>query len=205
MSWQHFEPMDLFGEGLGCPARVYRGALKGLWEDPASYAEGLRLEQLEAIMGGKRIMVPRLEAWWGERPYPFGGRVVQHRPHWPLGLTQVKELVEELVGERFDSCFVNFYRDGSDHIPWHADDAPWIVDSVASLSFGVTRPFQLRRKADHKAVVRGFLEHGDVLHMTRGCQAAWEHCVPKRPKLKGPRINLTFRRTQSPREDDRVS
>jgi hypothetical protein len=43
----------------------------------------------------------------------------------------------------------------------------------------------------HKITVP--LASGDVLIMSGTTQQHWQHCVPKRKKVLGPRINLTFR------------
>lgn len=189
MTWQYFEPMDLFGEGLGAPVWVRRGEFREYKTDELAAECGL--EQLTAVMGGRAIPVPRLEAWYGDRPYRFGGREVKPQPA-PPEVVELGGAVEGLTGERFSACFVNYYRDGSDWIPWHADDDHWIGPVIASISFGATRRFCLRRKNDHRAKVEGYLAHGDVLLMKAGCQREWEHSVP-RSKTTEPRLSLTFR------------
>lgn len=187
----------MFGQGLGVPARIYRAALADYDANPVDFAHYLGLEQLESVMGGKVLPVPRLEAWWGSRPYSFGGRTVIPRGVMPLDLLAVKHLVQDLTGERFDSCFANYYRDESDHISWHADDEHWIGPVIASVSLGTRRRFWLRRKGDHDMVVRGHMSHGDLLVMEAGCQQAWEHRVPQESGPRGPRLNLTFRQTKA--------
>ncbi len=42
-----------------------------------------------------------------------------------------------LVGVEFDYCLVNLYRDGNDHINFHADNEA--KDIVASMTLGATR------------------------------------------------------------------
>ncbi|KKN40131.1 hypothetical protein LCGC14_0736290 [marine sediment metagenome] len=207
--WEPFEPPGLFGASLGLPAKIWRGAIDG-FDSPAEHKGRvtigspayliLELKQLDAVMGGKVIPVPRLEAWWGDRPYRFGGRTVEPRWPFPADLDGVAALVEKLTGHEFDSCFANHYRDGNDHIPWHADDDSWIGPVIASVSLGATRRFKLRRKNDHTAVVSGYMAHGDLLLMEAGCQDAWEHCVPReRTQRPSPRLNLTFRQTRNPK------
>ena len=196
MSWAPFEPMDLFEEGAGAPVDVYRGYFGPNQGRVECLLPKLDLQQLQATVRGKTFPAPRLEGWWGDRPYAFGGRVVEPRTGpWPQDLWNIKWWVENGTIEHFDSCFVNYYRDESDHIPWHADDESWIGPVVASVSFGSTRRFWLRRKDDHKVGFKGHLSHGDLLVMKAGCQDEWEHRVPKETKPTGPRINLTFRQT----------
>lgn len=43
------------------------------------------------------------------------------------------------LGVQFDYCLVNLYRDGNDHINFHADNEA--KDIVASLSVGATRKY----------------------------------------------------------------
>jgi alkylated DNA repair dioxygenase AlkB len=158
--------------------------------------------QRTAHMYGRAIPVPRLEAWYGLRPYAFGGRVEQRR-QWPEVLADVRAatntqawLSDALDDEApFDSCFVNLYRSGADHIPWHADDDSWIGPVVASVTFGAARRFRLRLKADHAVTHELELGDGDLLVMHAGTQRDWEHCVPPARGPVGARLNLTFRQT----------
>ena len=64
---------------------------------------------------------------------------------------------------------------------------------IASLTLGVTRPFDLRPKLDRRSIVSIDLDHGDLLIMRGETQLNWEHRVPKQPRIAGERINLTFR------------
>lgn len=197
VDWEPFEPAGLFGQEHGAPAVVARGAFATL--DMQQLLGVLRPQQEHAYMGGQRVRVPRMEAWWGPRAYAFGGRVLYPRPRTPEVLAAVGSRVAVMTGERFDACFVNYYRDEHDHIPWHADDDAWIGPVVASLSLGATRRFWLRKKRDHSAVVRGELHHGDLLVMQAGCQQEWEHRIPKEGSPRGPRLNLTFRQSAKER------
>ena len=42
----------------------------------------------------------------------------------------------------------NLYRDGHDSVAWHSDDEPSLGQNptIASLSFGDTRNFEMRKK-----------------------------------------------------------
>ena len=97
----------------------------------------------------------------------------------------------------FNCVLLNLYRDGQDSMGWHSDDEPELGPdpSVASLSLGATRRFQLRRRRDRRTRVDLDLRHGSLLVMGPPTQAHWQHAVPKRPKASGagPRVNLTFR------------
>jgi alkylated DNA repair dioxygenase AlkB len=47
------------------------------------------------------------------------------------------------VGVEFDYCLVNLYRDGNDHINFHADNEA--KDIVASMTLGATRRYIFSR------------------------------------------------------------
>lgn len=167
------------------------GAFRDLELD--AFRAELPLEQFTASMYGKTFPAPRLECWFGLNPYRFGGRVVEPSPWGPL-LSALKRRVEASVGQSFDSCFANYYRDGSDTIDWHADDAPWIGPWIASVTLGAARRFVMKHN-ETKAIVEFSLGHGDLLLMPPGTQLEWKHSVPRTKKPVGPRLNLTFRQT----------
>jgi alkylated DNA repair dioxygenase AlkB len=79
---------------------------------------------------------------------------------------------------------------------WHADDEKELGKNpvIASVSFGATRPFQLKHNTikDLKKVDIE-LTHGSLLLMKGTTQHHWKHQIPKSAKPIEPRINLTFR------------
>lgn len=169
------------------------------------------LEAKTCVMYGKTLDVPRLECWFGDRPYRFGGRTEFPKP-WPAAALALRSEVEFRSGARFDSCFVNFYRDQNDCIGWHADDDDWIGPVIASVSFGAPRRFVMREKASLKAIhesdseaaerkgglkAEWLLGDGDLFVMRAGVQRAWQHTVPRQKAHCGPRLNFTFRQTVS--------
>lgn len=78
---------------------------------------------------------------------------------------------------------------------WHADDEPELGNNpvIASVNFGVTRDFVLRRSDDHTQKIVIPLAHGSLLVMAGQLQHYWQHSVPKRKTVQGSRFNLTFR------------
>jgi alkylated DNA repair dioxygenase AlkB len=193
---------SLFEAPRQAPRVTYHeGWARGRWTI-GQLLDVLRLCQRTANMYGKVLAVPRLEAWYGLRPYAFGGRVEQPQP-WPELLVDVRAAantaawLDDALEDRvpFDSCFANLYRGGADHIPWHADDDEWIGPVVASVTFGAARRFRMRLKADHAVTHEWSLGDGDLFVMHAGTQRDWEHCVPPTAKPVGPRLNLTFRQT----------
>ena len=89
---------------------------------------------------------------------------------------------------------LNWYRNGEDHLHWHADDEAELGHNpcIASLNFGEARDFLLKRRDDGNKLCIP-LSHGSLLVMRGGLQHHWLHAVPKRKRVQGSRFNLTFR------------
>jgi alkylated DNA repair dioxygenase AlkB len=155
--------------------------------------KGLAWEQKQLTMYGKTFDLPRLTTMYGSA-YRYSG--VHHPARaMPQVLAGLRARVEEITGVAgFDSVLGNLYRGGQDSVGWHSDDDYNAVKPhVASLSFGATRRFRLRSKADKSITHTMELEHGSLLLMGERCQLDWMHCVPRTSKKVGERINLTFR------------
>ncbi|XP_019665471.1 alpha-ketoglutarate-dependent dioxygenase alkB homolog 3 isoform X1 [Ailuropoda melanoleuca] len=146
---------------------------------------------------------PRLTAWYGELPYTYSRITMEPNPHWHPVLRSLKDQIEENTGHTFNSLLCNLYRNEKDSVDWHSDDEPSLgrCPVIASLSFGATRTFEMRRKpppeenGDYTYVerVKIPLDHGTLLIMEGATQADWQHRVPKEYHSREPRINLTFR------------
>lgn len=145
---------------------------------------------------GKPIPLPRLTAWYGDpgKSYSYSG-IVSPPNAWTDDLLALKSRVEAAAGTSFNSVLLNRYRDGRDHQGWHADDERELGRDpvIASLSLGATRDFVLRRNDDHAQKIVLPLGHGALLVMRGSLQHCWQHAVPKRMRVAGERINLTFR------------
>jgi alkylated DNA repair dioxygenase AlkB len=104
-------------------------------------------------------------------------------------------LIEERTAVSYNSCLANLYRDGNDSVSWHADDETELGPNptIASLSFGAPRIFKLKHRASGATFDYELLP-GSLLVMYGRCQDDWVHAIPKRARVAGPRINLTFRR-----------
>ncbi|XP_040266595.1 alpha-ketoglutarate-dependent dioxygenase alkB homolog 3 [Bufo bufo] len=146
---------------------------------------------------------PRLTCWYGEVPYTYAHSTMQANPHWHPLLTMLKDRIEEVTAYTFNSLLCNLYRHDRDSIDWHSDDEPDLGRNpiIASLSFGDTRVFQMRKKpppeehGDYTYAERVHvpLDHGSLLLMEGATQEDWQHRVPKEYHDRRPRINLTFR------------
>ncbi|XP_044115062.1 alpha-ketoglutarate-dependent dioxygenase alkB homolog 3 isoform X2 [Neovison vison] len=91
---------------------------------------------------------PRLTAWYGELPYSYSRITMEPNPHWHPVLRTLKDQIEENTGHTFNSLLCNLYRNEKDSVDWHSDDEPSLgrCPVIASLSFGATRTFEMRRK-----------------------------------------------------------
>ncbi|BFZ24670.1 hypothetical protein BsWGS_27709 [Bradybaena similaris] len=163
-------------------------------------------EQRSEIHSGTRAIQPRLTAWYSELPYTYSGITVEaNTSEWPKALKTLKEQLVEMTGVEFNSLAANLYRDGHDSIGWHSDDEPIMGKNptIASLSFGEERMFELRKKPPpndsgerdytYSQVIKLPLRSGSLLIMEGWTQSDWQHRVPKEYHDRGARINITFR------------
>lgn len=147
-------------------------------------------------MYGRRVVVPRLTAFYGNPGvrYRYSGTVHIAQGWYPL-LADIRDHLLQVLDLSFNSVLANFYRDGNDYMGWHSDDEPELRASpvIASVSLGAERPFYLRHKENLYDPYHISLPSGALLVMGHGTQRLWQHSLPRRQRLKGPRINLTFR------------
>ena len=156
----------------------------------------IRWQQDYIKLYGKTIPLPRLTAWYGDpgKSYKYSG--IKSEPHpWNSGLSHLKERIEECAAHSFNCVLLNWYRDGKDSLSWHADDEKELGSNpvIASANFGATRDFIIRKNDDHAQKLSIPLKHGTLLLMQGKMQHFWQHSVPKQPKVKENRFNLTFR------------
>jgi alkylated DNA repair dioxygenase AlkB len=150
---------------------------------------GRRWEQRSRRMYDQRVLEPRLTAPWSEE---------SGRPLEPPILEEIRAVLSDRYGRRFDSVGFNLYRDGRDSVAWHADRiAAEIEDPIVALvSLGDSRRFLLRPKGGGPS--RSFLlGRGDLLVTGGKTQRTWEHGVPKVARA-GPRISLAYRHHMDP-------
>ncbi|MGL5074228.1 MAG: alpha-ketoglutarate-dependent dioxygenase AlkB family protein [Waterburya sp.] len=146
---------------------------------------------------GKEINIPRLTAWYGDegKSYQYSGIKMNPNP-WTPSLIVIKSEVETVLKLKFNSVLINLYRQGQDSMGWHSDDERELGQNptIASVSFGATRRFQLRHKSNKTLnTLEVALTHGSLLLMRGKTQHFWKHQIPKTSKTLTPRINLTFR------------
>lgn len=157
--------------------------------------------QQSITLFGKTHLQPRLICWMGDPGCTYAYSGAQWAPEpWHRLVADLRERVEALAGETFNSVLLNLYRDGKDSMGLHADDEPELGPrpSIASLSFGAERVMHFRHRHDRtRPTERISLSDGSLLVMRGDTQADWKHAIPKTRRPIGPRVNLTFRRVKS--------
>jgi len=146
-------------------------------------------------MYGKEIYLPRISAWYADsdKPYTYSGLTLQPKI-WNKGLLYIKKQISKVADVNFNSVLMNWYRNGEDYISWHTDAEKELGKNpvIGSVNFGESRDFMIRLN-DKSQKLTIPLNHGTFLLMAGELQHFWQHSVPKRKKIKGSRVNLTFR------------
>lgn len=148
-------------------------------------------------MFGKTHPLPRLTAWHGDQGLVHTySKIKMTSLGWTPALEKIKDRLEKDVNAKFNSVLVNYYRDGNDHMSYHADDEKELGKNptIASLSFGATRKFHLKHRFDNSIPIHKFdLESQSLLVMKDELQHFWMHKISKSTMINEPRLNLTFR------------
>ncbi|HLA31730.1 MAG TPA: alpha-ketoglutarate-dependent dioxygenase AlkB [Pseudomonas sp.] len=157
-------------------------------------------QQPQLQLYGRKVVLPRLVAWYGdaEASYRYSG--LTHRPlPWTPLLAQIRARLVAAVGQPLNGLLLNYYRDGQDSMGWHSDDEAELGRNplVASLNLGGSRRFDLRRKGHSRIEYSLLLNHGSLLVMGGPTQHYWQHQVAKTRSPCAPRLNLTFRLIRS--------
>jgi alkylated DNA repair dioxygenase AlkB len=171
-----------------------------LGQDYAQLLAGLVADspwrQEEITVYGKAYRQPRLCAWYGDLGYSYSGIRLEPEP-WTATLQAIRQRVEALVGQDFNSVLLNYYRDHNDRMGMHSDDETELGPRpvIASLSLGAARNFLLRHKTrSDLPTVKLPLHSGSLLLMSGDLQRHWRHGINAQRQACGARINLTFRR-----------
>ena len=149
-------------------------------------------------MWGKEIVTKKRIAWYADKgkSYTYSGSTF-HPDQWNELLLEIKKYVEQYMNFQFNSVLLNEYPNGKVGMGWHSDDERELgIDPIiASLSFGANRDFIFKHKTDKRFEnIKIHLKSGSLLLMLGSTQHHWKHSLPKRLKVREPRINLTFRK-----------
>lgn len=158
-------------------------------------------QQFMVIVYGKSVAQPRDSFYMADNGHPYKYSGIDREPEeWTVAVTEMKKILEQKVRTirpnhpELNACLGNRYRDGHQNIGAHSDDEGDLHPNafIVSVSLGAPRDFIFTHKIT-KEKVKILLPPGSVLLMGGDCQKNWKHEVPKRLKVKEPRINLTFR------------
>lgn len=145
---------------------------------------------------GRTYKQPRLTALFATSTlsYKYSNITMDALPFSPT-LLEIKNRVESISNQEFNSVLINLYRDGNDSNSWHADNEKelGINPIIASVSFGAERPFHFKHQQLKNERHKINLEHGSLLIMKGEMQHYWKHQIAKTKKTVESRINLTFR------------
>lgn len=157
----------------------------------------VKWRQNEIKMFGKIHLEPRFMCFQAEPGvlYSYSGIKLTPLPFSPLVL-KIKNAIEKEHPYKFNSALINYYRNGSDHMSYHADDEKelGLNPTIASVSFGDTRKFVLKHRFDENLEkIEINLQDKSLLIMTGELQHYWVHKLNKKTASTLPRVNITFR------------
>ena len=154
-------------------------------------------KQEEVRFYGKTYPVPRKTAWYGYEGFNYSYSGITCFPEvWTKELLEIKSQIEQFIPEEdFTSVLLNLYSNGNDKMGWHADNEKelGINPTIASVSLGETRRFDIKNKNNSELQYKFELTSGSLLIMRGALQHHWIHQIPAQKKVKNARINLTFR------------
>ncbi|MEC4113857.1 alpha-ketoglutarate-dependent dioxygenase AlkB family protein [Myroides pelagicus] len=149
----------------------------------------------EAILFGKRIQTRRQVAWYGEQPFSYAySGVIKCALPWTDALLWLKQKIETITNETYNSCLLNYYGSGDEGMAWHSDAEKQLKKngSIAVLSLGAVRKFSFKHKAS-SLKLDVILEPGSLWEMKGETQTYWLHRLPPTQKVRKGRVSLTFR------------
>ena len=149
----------------------------------------------QAFIYGKLIITKRKVAWYGDTDFEYTySKTTKRALPWTPELVELKKMIEDKTGEKFNSCLLNLYHNGDEGMAWHSDAEKELKKNgaIGSLSLGAERKFTFKHK-ETKETISLILENGSLLLMKGHTQTSWLHRLPPTKLISTPRINLTFR------------
>ena len=89
----------------------------------SAFIKTIEWSQDEVVVYGKKHKIPRLNAWYGDKGkvMKYSGLVLEPKS-WTKDLLEIKQKIEQSTGFEFNSCLLNYYRNGKDGMGWHQDN-----------------------------------------------------------------------------------
>jgi len=128
---------------------------------------------------------------------------------WSPTVETINSVISNAMNYGFNFCLLNYYPDGTTKLGFHSDDESSMVSGspIVSLSLGAERDFQVQPRSKLGNIkwdemgLSGTLNikasSGDIIVMSGAMQKNYKHAIPKRMKVKDPRISLTYRNMQN--------
>jgi alkylated DNA repair dioxygenase AlkB len=153
-------------------------------------------EKPEIIIFGKKCKQQRNIGFFSDKSigYKYSKKFMESKP-LTNNMSELLEIVNNIIGAQFNGILVNKYMDGNDYIGAHSDDETGLdCVGVISISYGAERIFRIREKKTKQHVCDELTSHCSILHMGGNFQKLYTHEIPIQKKIKEPRISFTFRK-----------
>lgn len=76
----------------------------------------------QALIYGKLITTKRKVAWYAEKEFSYTySKITKTALLFPDWLIDLKEKIETLTNEKYNSCLLNYYSDGGEGMTYHSD------------------------------------------------------------------------------------
>ena len=76
----------------------------------------------QAFIYGKLIITKRKVAWYGDTDFEYTySKNTKRALPWTKELVELKQMIEDKTGEKFNSCLLNLYHNGDEGMSWHSD------------------------------------------------------------------------------------
>jgi alkylated DNA repair dioxygenase AlkB len=114
-------------------------------------------------------------------------------------MREITTALSQRYASRYDSLWMNLYRDHHDSTAWHGDRIGRVTPDcvVPVLSLGASRRFLIRPVEGGGKSLMLHPASGDLIVMGGRCQVDWRHAVPKQVTPSGPRISINFKPSPS--------
>ena len=145
-----------------------------------------------------------------------------HRESYPWSdlpaLIELKNLAESVTQQKYTVCVIQYYPSGKVGIGAHRDKEMVFGTRICGLSLGSTRTISFQSTATYpgsmssssgaaassagtssSAPIEIALEAGSLYVMNPPTNQKYTHAILKDPKIKEPRISLTFRDYEAPK------
>jgi alkylated DNA repair dioxygenase AlkB len=168
-------------------------------------------EESKVTIFGKKVKIPRKQVAFGDNSisYGFSGSNIPAND-WnnpkddkerkvTEALKEIRNKVSLHTGILYNYVLINRYKNGNEYIGFHRDSQKEIrqefiscISLDANLDF-IFKPYNFIPNGEYKELDMT-LENGSLVEMRYPTNLYWKHSIPKRTKIKMPRISLTFRK-----------